>query len=196
MSAESKSIAYASTDDAVPVVDASDVEMVSVSDAIGAKTTRNVQTQHGDYRSVDEENIFLIAKCLWPEVEEDKSLTAPQATTSSSSEAVSIKAEEERKDQEEQVVWIEPFADEVSFSNERISSMNARTSFPSKARIYLQFGITLRFLFVLWTKKWFHLNQICRKMPQKNWPGEKHAIFYYFRIAHMWHENVELNENF
>lgn len=127
MSAESENIAYASTDDAVPVVNASDAELVSVSDASGAKITRNVQTQHGDYRSVDEENIFLIAKCLWPEVEGEKSLTTPQATTSSSSDAVGSKTQEEQKDQEEQVVWIEPFADEVSSLNEKKFPMKART---------------------------------------------------------------------
>lgn len=106
MSAESDNISYAPTESAVPIAEAPDVEMVGASDLSGAKNSRNVQTQHGDSLTVDEENIFLIARCLWPE--KVKKPWEPEATTSSDT---STKKEEE---EEEQVVWIEPFANEVS----------------------------------------------------------------------------------
>lgn len=82
-----------------------DIEMIAVTDKIGAKLTRNVQTQHGDYRTVDEGNVFLIARCLWPGDEESKSV--PVASTSNDGESG------EQIEDAEQVVWIEP-SDEVS----------------------------------------------------------------------------------
>lgn len=59
---------------------------------------RNVQTQHGDYRTVDEENIVLVQKCLW--IEEPSTVEENEGETSAS-----IAAEPE------QVVWIEPFSE-------------------------------------------------------------------------------------
>lgn len=73
-----------------------------------AKTTRNIQTQHGDYRSVDAENIFLIPRCLWPE-DEKKKYDLP-STSSDNNTDTAIEQEAE------QVVWIEPFANEVRFN--------------------------------------------------------------------------------
>lgn len=105
MSGESENIVYAPIDSAAQVANANDVEMVNASDSSVAKNIRNVQTQHGDYRSVDEENIFLIARCLWPD-EEEKDPSSTEATTSNDTK---------QDEEEEQVVWIEPFADEVSY---------------------------------------------------------------------------------
>lgn len=119
MSGESENIAYASIDSAAQVASATDVEMVNASDSSGAKNIRNVQTQHGDYRSVDEENIFLIARCLWPEEEEEeKDPSLSEATTSNDTK---------QNEQEEQVVWIEPFADEVSYFNYSLNCVNFET---------------------------------------------------------------------
>lgn len=78
-----------------------------------ATVFRNVQTQHGDYRSVDEENIVVLQRCLSPEpirwLEDD------------AKEAAAISGDDEMKTDEikslvassaeEQVVWIEPFHD-------------------------------------------------------------------------------------
>lgn len=64
-----------------------------------SKTVRNVQTQHGDFRSVDEENIVLVKKCIW---------TEGQATDDDGVAIVPISDEEKP---EEQVVWIEPFSE-------------------------------------------------------------------------------------
>lgn len=86
-------------------VNETDVKMIDVADEIGAKLTRNVQTQHGDYRTVDEGNVFLIPRCLWPGKEELK--TSPVASTSNDGEL------EETIEDAVQVVWIEPF-DEVN----------------------------------------------------------------------------------
>lgn len=108
MSSENETVIYSPTESSAPVVDVPDVETVSASDTSGAKNTRNVQTQHGDYRSVDAENIFLIPRCLWPEVKlsyMERQQSTSQATTS----------DKPSEDEVEQVVWIEPFADEVSF---------------------------------------------------------------------------------
>lgn len=109
MSAEnSESIAYPPTDGAIPETSVSDVEMVAALDPTSSKSTRNVQTQHGDYRSVDAENIFLIPRCLWPEDDKEQStMTATTSTDTSENKAALEDAE--------QVVWIEPFADEVCF---------------------------------------------------------------------------------
>lgn len=104
MSAETENSAYPPTDGAAPATDISDVEMVVGPDSSGAKSTRNVQTQHGD-QSVDAENIFLIPRCLWPEKDETESTW--KASTSAD---IAMEAPEEEP---EQVVWIEPFADEV-----------------------------------------------------------------------------------
>lgn len=82
-----------------------DVKMIDVVDKVGAKLTRNVQTQHGDFRTVDEGNVFLIPRCLWPGNEESKTNTV--ASTSNDGES------DETTEEAEQVVWIEPF-DEVS----------------------------------------------------------------------------------
>lgn len=109
MSAEkSESVAYPPTDGVITDPGASDVEMVAVLDPNSSKCIRNVQTQHGDYRSVDAENIFLIPRCLWPE--DDKQPSAMAATTSSDSSENKAAQEDA-----EQVVWIEPFADEVCY---------------------------------------------------------------------------------
>lgn len=178
MSAESESVDYSPTEGTALEASASDVEMVVASDSSGAqntKNTRNVQTQHGDYRSVDAENIFLIPRCLWPEsVVINQSLlqllnaeptTSNDVGSKTSEEEADIKIEEEKNDSKameeegdvktkeekddskameedadseikekkndseamekeaahkdieeeaEQVVWIEPFANEVS----------------------------------------------------------------------------------
>lgn len=126
MNVESESMNYPPTEGAVPSANAADVEMVAVSDSSGAKTVRNVQTQHGDYRSVDAENIFLIARCLWPD-DDDKNQAPLKATTStdnsdgagaSTSDNVSdacADQQPESTEETEQVVWIEPFANQVCF---------------------------------------------------------------------------------
>lgn len=103
MSAEIESACYPPTEGATPVISEADIEMVIAPDSQGAKTLRNVQTQHGNSQTVDAENIFLIPRCLWPE-----SALSSQATTSA---AASSGTEDEV-----QVVWIEPFANEVSAS--------------------------------------------------------------------------------
>lgn len=117
-----ESVDYSPKEGAAPSVDVSDVEMVAVLDSSGAKTMRNVQTQHGDYRSVDEENTFLISRCLWPD--DDKGLSSSQATTSSDNSASASGSggsgsssggvDQPAIEEPEQVVWIEPFANEVS----------------------------------------------------------------------------------
>lgn len=125
MNVESESINYPSTEGAVPLVaDATDVEMVAVSDSSSSKIMRNVQTQHGDYRTVDEENTFLIARCLWPD-DDDKEQSTLLATASSdniagasgsgnaSGSSSSGCVDQPAKEETEQVVWIEPFANEV-----------------------------------------------------------------------------------
>lgn len=178
MSAESESVDYSPTEGTAPEISASDVEMVVASDSSGAqitKNTRNVQTQHGDYRSVDAENIFLIPRCLWPESvvinqsihqllnfepttsndvgsetsekEADTKIKDEKDDSKATKEEADIKIKEEKGDSEameedaviknkeekadskameeeadhkevedeaEQVVWIEPFANEVS----------------------------------------------------------------------------------
>lgn len=109
MSAENESVDYAPTEGAGSVANVLDIEMVNVTNTSGAKNTRNVQTQHGDYRSVDAENIFLIPRCLWPD--EQNQLLPPKPTTSSDQST-----EQKEDDEEEQVVWIEPFENEVGVS--------------------------------------------------------------------------------
>lgn len=113
MSSEVEQSAYPPTEGAAPLASVSDVEMVVASDSSGAKTTRNVQTQHGDYRSVDEENIFLIARCLWPE--DEKKPYKPFASTSSEDNVEGSGSKASEEEEPEQVVWIEPFENEVRF---------------------------------------------------------------------------------
>ena len=60
---------------------------------------RNVQTQHGDYRSVDEENIVVLARCLSPE---------PDSVSEENSDGDVVAPEAG--------VWIEPFSDENQVS--------------------------------------------------------------------------------
>lgn len=106
MSADNNSSQVHSLVDGTAVnVNETDVHMINVVDKIVAKLTRNVQTQHGDYRTVDEGNVFLIVRCLWPDGEEPK--TNPVVGTSNDGESG------EKIEDTEQVVWIEPF-DEVS----------------------------------------------------------------------------------
>lgn len=81
----------------------------AVLDSTDEKSTRNVQTQHGDDR-VDVENTFLIPRCLWPE-EKMKYMPLPSTSSDNAESADGKTADEEEK---EQVVWIEPFANEVS----------------------------------------------------------------------------------
>lgn len=146
MSDKNNSIAvHSPTDGAVSVTGAPDVEMVDALDSNCApamvKHTRNVQTQHGDYRFVDELNIFLIPRCLWPEnkpktwlpttstknlkedlKDESKDESKEELKDESKEESKEKPMEEskvelkkEPEEEEEQVVWIEPFADEVCF---------------------------------------------------------------------------------
>lgn len=81
-------------------------------------STRNVLIQHGDYRSVDEENIVVLKRCLSPQP------SGAAAGTSSEHEdgEQKISADDQPGTSqiavEEQYLWIEPFADddsEVSF---------------------------------------------------------------------------------
>lgn len=104
MSADDKnsSQVHSLVDGTVANVNETDVKMIDVTDPIGAKLTRNVQTQHGDYRTVDEGNVFLIPRCLWPG--DEQSITDPVPSTSNENEQI---------EDAEQVVWIEP-SDEVS----------------------------------------------------------------------------------
>lgn len=96
---------HSSVDGTITNVNETDIKMIDVTDKSGAKLTRNVQTQHGDYRTVDEGNVFLIPRCLWPGDGEPK--TNPVASTSNDGESG------EKIEDSEQVIWIEPF-DEVS----------------------------------------------------------------------------------
>lgn len=106
MSANNESLNPSPKDGDILNVNESDIKMIDVTDSTSRNSTRNVQTQHGDYRSVDEENTFVIAICLWPNKPEQSNSTAtiqPIATTSNDTDETA-----------EQVVWIEPFRDEVS----------------------------------------------------------------------------------
>lgn len=62
-----------------------------IGDANNRASVRNVQTQHGDYRTVDEENIVVLplARC-----------NSPEPLTDDATGEI------------EPVVWIEPFAEE------------------------------------------------------------------------------------
>lgn len=126
MNVDSESINYSPKEGAAPLAtDAPDIEMVAASDSSSAKAVRNVQTQHGDYRSVDAENIFLIPRCLWPDEDiEESTLVATTSSDNSAGASGSGNAgggssssgcvEQPPKEEEaEQVVWIEPFANEV-----------------------------------------------------------------------------------
>lgn len=103
MSAENQNL-ISSISDGIVASNVSDSNVVNVLDM---KNTRNIQTQHGDYRTVDEENTFLIVRCLWPHIP----FTYEPPTS------VSIAATKPADDDNEQVVWIEPFANEVSVTN-------------------------------------------------------------------------------
>lgn len=86
--------------------------------ASAKKTVRNVQTQHGDYRSVDEENIVLVKSCIWLEgipVEDAAAKSGDEGEASSATDGPVSTSDEpsSASDEPEQVVWIEPF-DEVS----------------------------------------------------------------------------------
>lgn len=122
MNVDSESVNYPPTEGAVPLAaNVSDIEMVVASDSNSAKIMRNVQTQHGDYRSVDEENIFLIARCLWPDDTEPSTSVATTSSDNSAGASDSAEAgssssgcvDQPPKEDTEQVVWIEPFANEV-----------------------------------------------------------------------------------
>lgn len=65
---------------------------------------RNVQTQHGDYRSVDEENIVVLRNCVSP-----VPTRAVKAIDDTGDDGDEIDAESETD--AEQVVWIEPFSE-------------------------------------------------------------------------------------
>lgn len=90
----------------------SDLEDVAASSSVDVvlgptkvvSAVRNVQTQHGDYRSVDEENIVVLRNCLSP--------VPTHATKTDGDDGDQMDAEAEPDT--EQVVWIEPFS-EVSF---------------------------------------------------------------------------------
>lgn len=76
---------------------------------IATKAIRNVQTQHGDYRSVDEENIVLIAKLVFDE--------PPREGADSSLVDVNSRIEQPGSSDgpptgTDQVVWIEPFKED------------------------------------------------------------------------------------
>lgn len=77
-----------------------DVSEKTVHAEKSSPTTRNVQTQHGDYQITDEGNIFLIAACLWPKATEivKESIVQPEETDVTDSSET------------HQTVWIEPFA--------------------------------------------------------------------------------------
>lgn len=108
MSSDNSNLPHPPVDGVDVNVNESDVQMSEAPESNTAKTIRNVQTQHGD-NTVDEGNVYLIPRCLWPhETISGKETTGPIATTSA-----------EHDENAEQVVWIEPFADEVSFSNKR-----------------------------------------------------------------------------
>lgn len=105
MSAENQNLISSISDGIVASnVSVSDSNVVNVLDM---KNTRNIQTQHGDYRTVDEGNTFLIVRCLWPHI----------PLPSEASTSISIVATKPSDDDNEQVVWIEPFANEVSVTN-------------------------------------------------------------------------------
>lgn len=87
------------------------IVVANTGDVKGKANMRNVLIQHGDYRSVDEENIVVLKQCHSPQ---------PPGT------AIRAAGEDPDDDQpgtshmddEEQYLWIEPFADddsEVSF---------------------------------------------------------------------------------
>lgn len=80
---------------------AHDVEMNDV--LANVKTAvRNVQTQHGDFRTVDEENIVVLRNCPSP---------LPVAASTSLLDDDGNEIDKDAADVEaEQVVWIEPFS--------------------------------------------------------------------------------------
>lgn len=90
----------------------SDLKDVAVTSSVVQVTTivvsavRNVQTQHGDYRSVDEENIVVLRNCLSP--------VPTRAAKPDCDDGTECDAEADSDWDTEQVVWIEPFS-EVGF---------------------------------------------------------------------------------
>lgn len=84
---------------------ASGGDKVVVESDVSTKTVRNVQTQHGDFRTVDEENIVLVRQCIWTEGQTDEGETSATITT---------------EEEPEQVVWIEPFSEVSNMSNDRL----------------------------------------------------------------------------
>lgn len=79
-----------------------DVNMVCGSGKIeNAKAVRNVLTQHGDYRTVDEENIVVLRNCVSPD----------PVTTSTEGQEEDVEVPE--------TVWIEPFANDLD-SDEQV----------------------------------------------------------------------------
>lgn len=78
-------------------VDVNEVDALVKIESVQIKTVRNVLTQHGDHRSVDEENIVVLRNCVSPD---------PHAMdTDTETIEDDVKALE--------VVWIEPFAIEL-----------------------------------------------------------------------------------
>lgn len=97
-----------SSDETKSTTDLKDVAAGSSTDVVQDSTkvvaaVRNVQTQHGDYRSVDEENIVVLRNCLSP-------VPTRVAKTDGDNDN-QMEAEAENEPDDEQVVWIEPFSE-------------------------------------------------------------------------------------
>lgn len=104
-----------SSDEITMTSDLKDVAANSGADVVPDLTkvvsaVRNVQTQHGDYRSVDEENIVVLRNCISP--------VPTRAAKSDGDDGVEIDAEadSDADPDVEQVVWIEPFSEVRFFS--------------------------------------------------------------------------------
>lgn len=82
-------------------VNGDDVELMDAESAV-----RNVQTQHGDYRTVDEENIVVLRNCLSPVP--TRAVKIDDDDGDQMDLAIELDAE--------QVVWIEPFSQVRFFS--------------------------------------------------------------------------------
>lgn len=79
---------------------------------------RNVLTQHGDYRSVDEENIVILKNCPSPQPSTETDGADGEQSGNEPQTQDDTQPSTSRCAVDEQVVWIEPFADddsEVSF---------------------------------------------------------------------------------
>lgn len=90
-------------------VDGNDVELMDAESAV-----RNVQTQHGDYRTVDEENIVVIRNC--PSPVPTRAVKVDGDDGDQTDLATELDAE--------QVVWIEPFSQVGFFSFFFIASID------------------------------------------------------------------------